>query len=147
MAPPQIASALVALVALATVLGLLWRWQNGRSRTTNGLDRISAVEIGSPLGRTATLVQFSSEICAPCRSTHTVLASLAAGSDDVEHVDVDVATNESLTRRFNVLQTPTTLVLDGDGVVRARIGGAARPHDVRAHLAVLSTARLSKEKS
>jgi len=140
MALPQTALALVALVAFATLLGLGWRWQNGRGRTTSGTHSVSAVELGTPLGRRATLLQFSSELCAPCRSTHAVLASLAADSHDVVHVDVDVATSEALTRRFNVLQTPTTLVLDHRGVVRARIGGGARPDDVRARIAALTLA-------
>lgn len=139
MSPLSVAVTLLALVAFATALGLFWRWQNGRTRVTDGRDIVSTAEIGAPLGRAATLLQFSSAVCAPCRSTRTVLASVAATSDDIAHVDVDVAAHDTLTRRFNILQTPTTLILDADGVVRARIGGAARRADVYAHLALIAS--------
>ena len=43
-------------------------------------------------------------------------------------------TARTLPRKFNVLQTPTTLILDRAGVIRARIGGAPRQADVRAAL-------------
>ena len=42
-----------------------------------------------------------------------------------------------LAHRFNVLQTPTTLLLDGSGVVRARIGGAPKPVELEASLAAI----------
>ena len=140
MTPLQIALTLAGLVAFATVLGLVWRWQNGRTRLTDGRDVLTTGDLGTALGTTATLVQFSSQICAPCRSTHAVLSSIAdaSASSGVTHVDLDIVANEPLTRRFNVLQTPTTLILDAHGAVRARIGGAARATDVRAHLATLT---------
>jgi thiol-disulfide isomerase/thioredoxin len=137
MTPLQIGLALVGLVALATALGFVWKWQNGRGRVTDGRDILAASELGVPLGAEATLVQFSSEICAQCRPTHALLASIAERAG-ITHVDLDIVANERLTSRFNILQTPTTLVLDRDGVVRARIGGAARPADVRARIAALT---------
>ena len=39
-----------------------------------------------------------------------------------------------LAARYRVLQTPTTLILDSDGAVRARIGGAVRRDLVIAEL-------------
>jgi hypothetical protein len=45
----------------------------------------------------------------------------------VTHVEVDLGDRPDLARRFGVLQTPTTLLLDSTGAVRARIAGAARP--------------------
>jgi thioredoxin-related protein len=39
-----------------------------------------------------------------------------------------------LAARYRVLQTPTTLILDRDGAVRARIGGAVRRDLVIAEL-------------
>ncbi|MDQ1526680.1 MAG: hypothetical protein QOG18_1293, partial [Microbacteriaceae bacterium] len=38
------------------------------------------------------------------------------------------------------LQSPTTLILDGRGVIRARIGGAPRAAEVRAELDRIITA-------
>ena len=109
---------LVGLVAFATVLGLIWRASQGR--VTAGVGRVVDVELG---GR-ATLLQLSTDVCAPCRATARVLDELS--SDDVRHIEVDIADRPDLVSRFNVLQTPTTFILDRRGVVRARIGGAPR---------------------
>ena len=121
----------LGLVAFATALGLLWKSQQGRVRRTT-----STIELpdGVTLGGRATLLQFSTEVCSPCRATHTVLDSLARESDDVTHVDVDLTHRPDVAARFNILQTPTTLILDRDGVIRARIGGAVRRETVLAEL-------------
>lgn len=122
----QVVLALIALVAFATVLGMLWRATQGRVRTASG--SVSGVD----LGPRATLLQLSTEVCAPCRSTARVLGELS--DDDVRHVEVDIAERPDLVSRFNVLQTPTTLILDRDGIVRARIGGAVRRDVIVAEL-------------
>ncbi|GAB2460930.1 thiol-disulfide isomerase/thioredoxin [Conyzicola lurida] len=140
MTPLATTAVLVGLVALATALGLLWRWQNGRLRTAAGTEIVAPGDIHGSLGGHATLLQFSSELCTPCRATHRVLESLAAESSGVAHVELDITRFPDLTDRFGILQTPTTLILDRDGAVRARIGGAARAADVRAHLDLLPTA-------
>ena len=89
---------------------------------------------GVPLGERATLLQFSTEVCAPCRATARVLGELADSTDAVAHVDLDVTHRPDLAARYRVLQTPTTLILDRDGAVRARIGGAVRRDLVVAEL-------------
>lgn len=117
-----IALVLVGLVAVATALGLLWRASQGHVTRVDG--RIDGIQ----LGRDATLLQLSSEVCAPCRATARVLGRLDI--DGVSHVEVDVADRPDLTSRFHVLQTPTTFILDAKGDVRARIGGAVRRETV-----------------
>lgn len=119
---------LVALVAVATALGLVWRSQQGRIRRTEGGDVIRASDLPgvARLVRGATLLQFSTEVCAPCRATHVVLGDVASSRSDVEHVDLDLTHRPDLASRFRIMQTPTTLILDRKGVVRARIGGAPR---------------------
>jgi len=119
---------LVALVAVATALGLVWRSQQGRIRRTEGGDVIRASDLPgvARLARGATLLQFSTEVCAPCRATHVVLGDVASSRSDVEHVDLDLTHRPDLASRFRIMQTPTTLILDRKGVVRARIGGAPR---------------------
>jgi hypothetical protein len=52
----------------------------------------------------------------------------------VRHIEIDVADRPDLAAKFNVLQTPTTLILDARGAVRARIGGAVRRDVVEAEL-------------
>jgi len=140
MTPLAVIALLVGLVALATALGLLWKAQTGRVRPIDGAQIISGVDVAAELGATATLLQFSSEVCAPCVSTHRVLDGVAAETAGVAHVEIDIVKHPDLVSRFNILQTPTTLVLDERGVVRARIGGAARPDSVRAELARIAAA-------
>jgi thiol-disulfide isomerase/thioredoxin len=124
---------LVGLVAVATVLGLVWRARTGRVRAIRpGADAVSIPEV-SLAGR-ATLLQFSTEVCAPCVPTRRILGAIANETDGVAHVDLDLTHRPDLAARFNVLQTPTTLILDGAGIIRARIGGAPRAADVRAAL-------------
>ena len=86
-------------------------------------------------GERATLVQFSSAFCAPCRSTRVVLADVAAREDGVRHVEVDAEQHLDLVRALDVRRTPTTLVLDGSGREVVRAAGAPRREQVLAALA------------
>jgi thiol-disulfide isomerase/thioredoxin len=145
----------LAVLAVATAVGLWWRSRNGRYTAVDPAlltsdapvgdtpDLLGPSEVGVALGSRATFVQLSSEVCAPCRRTHAVLEHLAAEHDDVVHVDLDVAEHLDLVRRFNVLRTPTTLVLDRRGAVVGRLSGATDRHHALAALAHLpaTTAR------
>ena len=133
---------LVLLVALTTVLGLAWRRRQGRVTTVfDSADTVTAAQLGLPaseapqdFGREATLLQFSTEFCARCPGTSVLLGQVADARTGVRHVDVDLTHRADLARRFNVLQTPTTLVLDGAGRVRARVGGVPTRSALHAHL-------------
>lgn len=89
-------------------------------------------------GERATLVQFSSAFCAPCRATRTVLADVAARTDGVRHVEVDAEKHLPLVRALEVASTPTTLILDEHGNEVRRAAGAPSRAQV---LAVLPEAR------
>lgn len=89
---------------------------------------------GTPLGERATLVQFSSAFCAPCRTTRVVLADVAAAHDGVHHIEIDAEQHLELVRTLDVRRTPTTLVLDGDGHEVTRAAGAPRRDQVLAAL-------------
>ncbi|WP_225991455.1 thioredoxin family protein [Actinomadura montaniterrae] len=93
-------------------------------------------ELGAELGAKATLVQFSSAFCAPCRTTRRVLGEVAGMVDGVAHVELDAEAHLELVRRLNVVRTPTVLVLDGAGRVVRRAAGAPRKADVIAALGV-----------
>lgn len=137
MNPLAITGILAGLVAFATALGLLWRARSGRVRgVTSGEIVIEVAELvpDAVAGFGATLLQFSTEVCAPCRTTRTLLSSLAGRAGEVSHVEVDVTRRADIASRFNLLQSPTTFVLDARGVVRARIGGAPRPAELVAEL-------------
>ncbi len=120
----------LAVLALAAVAGLVWRARNGRFVASSPGSAgspgavLTAAELGAPLGGRATFVQLSSEVCAPCRSTAAVLGTLAGEHPGVAHVELPAEQRLDLVRRFDVLRTPTVLVLDGAGVVRGRFSGA-----------------------
>ncbi len=92
--------------------------------------RLTATEIGQPLGTRATLVQFSTSFCAPCRVTRRVLAEVAGMTDGVAHVEIDAESRLDLVRRLDVRRTPTVLVLGPDGQITRRASGQPRKADV-----------------
>ncbi|WP_207400845.1 thioredoxin family protein [Actinomadura roseirufa] len=97
-------------------------------------EALGADDIGAELGDRATLVQFSSAFCAPCRATRRVLGEVAAMVDGVAHVEIDAEAHLDLVRRLDVIRTPTVLVLDSAGRVVRRATGAPRKADVIAAL-------------
>jgi thiol-disulfide isomerase/thioredoxin len=98
--------------------------------------RLTGEQIGRALGERATLVQFSSAFCAPCRATRQILADVAGMTGGVEYVEIDAESRLDLVRRLNVLRTPTVLVLDADGGVVRRASGQPRKADVIAAIGV-----------
>lgn len=86
------------------------------------------------LGERATLLQFSSAFCAPCRATRRVLEDVARIVPGVAHVEVDAEHHLDLVRRVGILRTPTTLVLDPHGREVSRASGAPTRQAVIASL-------------
>jgi thiol-disulfide isomerase/thioredoxin len=147
---------LLAVIVVALLGGAAWRQTNGRMRapravaalelargTTPGTPaspmsaepadqklRLTGGQIGGALGERATLVQFSSAFCAPCRATRRILADVAGMTSGVEYVEVDAESRLDLVRRLNVLRTPTVFVLDAGGGVVRRASGQPRKADV-----------------
>jgi thiol-disulfide isomerase/thioredoxin len=142
--PGLIASAGALIVA--TTLGLVWQRRNGRISQVSTQGELSAApgtptasaltraDIGVALGSRATLVQFSSAFCAPCRATRQVLSDVAGMLDGVAHVEIDAESRLDLVRKLDVRRTPTTLVLGPDGQVTHRASGQPRKADVIAAL-------------
>ena len=102
-----------------------------------GTDVLTEADLGGRLGRQATLVQFSTAFCAPCRPTRQILAQVAGMTDGVTHVEIDAAARLDLVRRLRINSTPTVLVLGPDGAVVKRAAGLPRKADV---IAALGTA-------
>ena len=96
--------------------------------------RLGAAELGGELGERATLVQFSSAFCAPCRATRRVLGEVAGLVQGVTHVEIDAEDHLDLVRELDILKTPTVLVLDAEGRVVRRATGQPRKADVIAAL-------------
>jgi thiol-disulfide isomerase/thioredoxin len=147
--------ALAAALLAASVLGLTLRRHAGRFRPGPGSrapgrragqanpagpadgikpDVLTKADLGGPLGPRATLVQFSTAFCAPCRPTRQILAQVAGMVDGVTHVEVDAAARLDLVRRLRINSTPTVLVLDPDGAIVERATGLPRKADVIAAL-------------
>ena len=156
--------ALVAALVAASVLGLALRRRAGRFRAGPGIragqgwpagqaspaqtanaagtrpvagtrpDVLTEADLAGPLGQRATLVQFSTAFCAPCRPTRQILGQVAGMVDGVTHVEVDAAERLDLVRRLRINSTPTVLVLDPDGAVVKRAVGLPRKADVIAAL-------------
>jgi thiol-disulfide isomerase/thioredoxin len=148
--------ALAAALVAATALGLALRWRAGRFRLARsgsptrpvqaagssqaagtGTDVLTEADLGGRLGVQATLVQFSTAFCAPCRPTRQILAQVAGMADGVTHVEIDAAERLDLVRRLRINSTPTVLVLGPDGAIVKRAVGLPRKADV---IAALGTA-------
>ncbi|WP_106402358.1 TlpA family protein disulfide reductase [Actinocorallia populi] len=123
------AAAVAVTLGLATVFGLVHRWRSGRLK-----EQDVRAEWDFELGERATLVQFSSAFCAPCRATRRVLAEVAAMVEGVRHVEIDAESRLELVRELNILKTPTVLVLDASGRIVQRASGQPGKADVIAAL-------------
>ena len=132
----------VALVG-AAAFGLWRRQTDGRLRAAPGAvanaggasaPALTAEDLGAALGPRATLVQFSTAFCQPCRATRQILNEVSGMVDGVAHVEIDAESRLDLVRRLDVTRTPTVLVLDPQGRITRRASGAPRKADVIAAL-------------
>ncbi|GAB3661713.1 thioredoxin family protein [Nocardioides korecus] len=87
------------------------------------------------LGDRATLLQFSSAFCAPCRATRRVLEDVTSATPGVAHLEVDAEQHLDVVRRLGIMRTPTTLVLDASGREVTRASGAPTKDQVLTALA------------
>lgn len=95
---------------------------------------LGAAELGAEPGERASLVQFSSAFCQPCRATRRILAEVAAMVDGVAHIEIDAERHLGLVRALGIEKTPTVLVLDATGRIVRRAAGMPRKADVIAAL-------------
>jgi thiol-disulfide isomerase/thioredoxin len=141
---------LVVALVLASAFGAWRAVRDGRFRGTHALhnpaepDVAGSSETREPapldgldhrLGERATLLQFSSAFCAPCRATRRVLTDVAGIVPGVAHVELDAEHHLDLVRRLGINRTPTTLVLDASGREVSRASGAPTRDAVLATLA------------
>ena len=97
---------------------------------TEAAQLVTAEDVGMPLGERATLLQFSTAFCAPCRATRQLLAEVAGGIEGVAHIEIDAESRLDLVRKLGVLRTPTVFVLDPGGGITRRASGQPRKADV-----------------
>ena len=130
---------LAIVVGLTTVFGIWHKLSRGRITAKKASDKpvLSAKELGHPLGSRATFVQFSSAFCSPCRATKALLSDVTADLHDVVHIDIDAESNLELVRRLSINSTPTTIILNRDGMEVGRAVGAPKRDQVVAALAAI----------
>ncbi|MCW2786701.1 MAG: putative thioredoxin [Marmoricola sp.] len=141
---------LVAAVAVSVVFGVFRALTDGTFRGTRkvrgatenaGATTASSVlaetEWAAELGESFTLLQFSSAFCAPCRATRRILEDIAGVVPGVRHLEVDAEHHLDVVRRLGILRTPTTLILDSDGVELTRATGAPTKQQVLGALGAL----------
>ena len=129
----------VAVLALAAAGGFAWRRRDGRLKGARQR-MLTVADLGQPLGARATLLQFSSSFCAPCRAARQMLADVAARTDGVAHVEINVADRLDLVRRLDVRRTPTLFVLGPRGQITRRASGLPRREEVVAAVALATGA-------
>lgn len=153
---------LVGVLVLTTIAGLWYRRVNGRitdaapaaPAAPPGIvpaspdDPPAEIEadagaiVSGPLaevlegrrGERATMVQFSSAFCQPCRATRRILEEVTVLVPGVSHVEIDAEDNLDLVRELDIRRTPTVLFVDSRGVVRKHASGQPRKADVIAAL-------------
>ena len=127
--------AIALILALATAYGAWYQAKSGKIKGSKAkAPPLSALDIGSELGRRVTMLQFSSAFCTPCRATRALLSDITLELDGVKHIDIDAEANLELVRRLDIRTTPTTLLLDKYGIEVARAVGAPKRSEVLASL-------------
>jgi thioredoxin-like negative regulator of GroEL len=130
--------AVVAALALASIVGWLLNRRAGRVRAT---DSATAGEVDtSDLGLSAdgpTIVHFSAPWCSPCTQVRRVVTQVCSDLGDVAHVEIDMDANPAAARRLSVLSLPTTFIFDAGGRQRYRAAGVPKADDLRSALAPL----------
>ncbi|MCW6010967.1 thioredoxin family protein [Micromonospora sp. CPCC 205371] len=127
-----------ATIVAATAFGLWRRARDGRLRSAPvEMGNPTLAELGVEAGTPATLLQFSSAFCAPCRAVRRVCADVAQTLDGVRHIEVDAESHLEAVRELGIWRTPTVLVVDRTGRIVQRASGVPAKGQVIAALAPL----------
>ena len=130
---------LAIVLVLATGFGLWYQRPRGefrKKKTVNG-PKLTAAIVGTELGSRATMVQFSSAFCTPCRATKVLLEDMVKAMPDVRYAHVDAESHLELVRELDIRSTPTTLFLNHAGVEVGRAMGTPKRAQVHAALAAI----------
>ncbi|MFE2753721.1 thioredoxin family protein [Actinosynnema sp. NPDC059335] len=127
--------ALLGAVALVAVIAVALRLRDGRVRAARPVAALPAPVRDLLDGRTpVTLVQLSTEFCATCRQTRSLLEDLAGRTEGLRHVELDVTDLPDVAAELGVLRAPTTLALTPAGAELLRVGGIPKPDPLMAAL-------------
>lgn len=124
MTPSVALTGLVLLLAAATIGGMLLQRRRGRVRHIAEGQRLTLADLDAgSFGERGTVVQFSTEYCARCPGVRRQLTELTRSEHSIDFVHIDVTQRPELVKQFNLLQTPTILLLDDAGRLRTRLSG------------------------
>ena len=130
---------LVIVLISATGYGLWYQRTRGefrKKKTVNG-PKLTAAIVGTELGSRATMVQFSSAFCTPCRATKVLLEDMVKTMPDVHYAHIDAESHLELVRKLDIRSTPTTLFLNGAGVEVGRAMGTPKRAQVHAAISAI----------
>lgn len=126
------------VLLLATAYGIWHKRTRGKIVVKSDKGLITPAMIGADLGSRATLLQFSSAFCGPCRATRLLIEDVTADMVDVAHVEVDAEANLELVRQLDIRSTPTTLFINGAGHEVGRAVGAPKRDQVLKAIAAIA---------
>ena len=131
---------LLIVLAIATAYGFWWKRSQGAISTKKAVPghHLTASILGEELGSRATMVQFSSAFCAPCKATHALLSQMVIPMHDVKHIHIDAESHLELVRKLDIRSTPTTLFLNREGIEVGRAAGTPKRDQVIAALNAIS---------
>ncbi|MCD2193580.1 thioredoxin family protein [Actinomycetospora endophytica] len=126
----------LAVLAVATAVGLVVRARAGRVRATRPTESVDETSGWALAGLApdpddrVLLLQLSSPVCAPCRQTAAALTELAEQETGLRHVEIDVAEDAETARTLHVMRTPTTIAFARDGRELLRVSGVPRRQEL-----------------
>ena len=128
---------IVIVLAIASAYGFWHKSTRGKVVVKAEKGLITPALNGADLGSRATLLQFSSAFCGPCRATRLLIEDVTADMGDVKHVELDAEANLELVRQLDIRSTPTTLFINGDGHEVGRAVGAPKRDQVLSAIAAI----------
>lgn len=139
---------LIAVLALATVVGVAWQKRWGRVRDSADARRADTSERALLLASvgvtppTPTILHFSADWCGPCaavrRVVGQVVADLARSPAPPTEIEVDIDEHPLLAKELGVLSLPTTFIFDSAAAERFRISGVPTKGALQTALAEVS---------
>lgn len=125
----------LALIAVATLIGVGFRLSQGRGRAVIGREHIDLTKlqgmrggtVANEFGAKATSILFSTVYCSICPGVTRQLLEYEKLDSGLHHLEVDITDRLDLAAHFGISQTPTVLITDHRGQIRFRVSGAPKP--------------------